>query len=231
MIFGIFFSQSRGGIIGSLISLTLLIALSRRMQTRGMLLLVLGCWAVMLVYGSILGFDDILARFNQLDPGAEGRFQIWQTAWQIIGDHTWTGTGLGSFGELFRVYQSFLDDIMTTDFAHNDYLHLMVELGAPVAVFLFVLVWGYWWKVVLGIAAKTRGKRPEAGSQQSDSGFEQRRLIQVGALAGAAAFLCHSWVEFNWQIPANALFFVMLLVLMKVGDAKGEITARRIRRE
>jgi len=44
---------------------------------------------------------------------------------------------------------------------------------------------------------------------------EQRRLIAVGALAGSAAFLCHSRVDFNWQIPANALYFVTLLVLME----------------
>jgi hypothetical protein len=31
----------------------------------------------------------------------------------------------------------------------------------------------------------------------------------------SAAFLCHGWVEFNWQIPANQVYFVMLLVLMR----------------
>jgi len=57
-------------------------------------------------------------------------------------------------------------------------------------------------------------KNREAGIQHQGSTIEQRRLIAVGALAGSAAFLCHSWVEFNWQIPAIALYFVMLSVLM-----------------
>lgn len=44
---------------------------------------------------------------------------------------------------------------------------------------------------------------------------EQKRLLTIGALAGSAAFLCHIWVEFNWQMPANQLYFIMLMVLMR----------------
>jgi O-antigen ligase len=252
MLLGIFFSRSRGGITASLISLTVLISVSKKMRTRGMLLMVAGCWSVMFAYGSIIGFGEILARFDDLDIAASGRSMIWGTALQIIKDHLWTGTGLGSFGELFRVYQTFLDDTAATDYAHNDYLQLMVELGVPVAVSLFVLVWGYWWRTAWRIAggqrAEDRGqsidfvkrgelrirdyagaggsklkaaKRPQAGSWESStdiryagSGSGKRRLIAAGALAGSAAFLVHSWVEFNWQIPADALYLVMLLVIM-----------------
>jgi hypothetical protein len=42
----------------------------------------------------------------------------------------------------------------------------------------------------------------------------RRRWLAVGALAGGAAFLLHSLVELNGQIPANQLYFVLLLVLM-----------------
>lgn len=48
----------------------------------------------------------------------------------------------GGFGDLFRVYQTYLNDIQTKEFAHNDYLHLMVERGVPIAASVIVLVWG-----------------------------------------------------------------------------------------
>ena len=48
-------------------------------------------------------------------------------------------------------------------------------------------------------------KRREQRSFERDE-----KLIRIGALAGSAAFLSHTWVDFNWQIPANQLYFVIL---------------------
>lgn len=53
---------------------------------------------------------------------------------------------------------------------------------------------------------------------------EKRRLLKVGALAGTAAFLCHCWVDFNWQIPADQLYFVALLVVMGMNSANEKPT-------
>lgn len=228
MVLGIFFSRSRAGIAGSLVSLSVLVIFSRAMRTKGMLLMVIGCWAVMLSYGSVIGFHEIIARFDELDVAASNRSRIWGTALQIIREHTWTGTGLGSFGELFRVYQDFLADTMTTDYAHSDYLQLTVELGVPVAVSMFLLVWAWWWRMALRVRkpasrefiveqreVRSGRRKTTLGSNAqgwSRNGSEQKRLIAVGALAGSAAFLFHCWVEFNWQIPANSLYFVMLMV-------------------
>lgn len=220
MLLALFFSQSRGGIIGSLAALTVLVAVSRRMRTRRMLVLVLGVWAVMLSYGGIIGFEAILQRFDQLELGAAGRVQLWRTALAILADHPWTGIGVGAFGDLFRVYQDFLDDTMTSSHAHNDYLQLLVELGAPVGALLLTAVWAYWWRTACRLA---RARRREGRETAAEAAAELRRLPAVGALAGVAAFLCHAWVEFNWQVPANALYFVLLLVLMRV-DAAGEGT-------
>jgi hypothetical protein len=112
-------------------------------------------------------------------------------------------------------------------------LQLAAELGLPMAIGLSALVWGYWWRTVGRLqgwkAAKqssgdaerplSQGQRVGRGREERgkehEAGAEQRRLIAVGALAGSAAFLCHSWMEFNWQIPANQLYFIVLLVLMK----------------
>lgn len=261
------FSASRGGILSAFVGLTVFVTFggSRR---KGILIFVAGCWLIVLAYGSIIGFGEILGRFDLIEESAASRFEIWATGWRIIKDHVWTGSGLGTFGDLFRVYQDYLDDILTTDHAHNDHVQLTVELGVPAAVSMFVLVWGYWlaaaWRLGGGRRPAGRGERvtgaqfrklqvekEKAGSGIEDYGSSSksaravavdqgynpengrsrrkdgrrpadfrnppaadRNLISVGALAGSAAFLCHGWVEFNWQIPANALYFVLLLVLL-----------------
>jgi len=239
-----------------------------------------------------------------VEGGALGRWKKWKDCWPIVKDHWLTGTGLRTFGDIFMVYQTHLSDIHKLSFAHNDYLHLIVELGVPMALFMFVLVWGYWWRgawrLVRGERREARsegaegaGQRAEGGEQRvgkqrvgraegekegrgiadSELGISEgkaashesgavsqaaasrrpgslvqseeshvpgrrshtrqsasnsrnpnseiRNLISVGALAGAAAFLCHCWVEFNWQIPATALYFVMLLVLLR--EKKGDV--------
>ena len=149
------FSASRGGILSAFIGITVFVAFggSRRKVIVGF---IIACWVIVLAYGSIIGFDEILRRFSMMERDAPGRFQIWETGWRIVKDHVWTGSGLGTFGDLFRVYQDYLDDIRTTNFAHNDYVQLSVELGLPAVVSLFVLVWGYW----LAAAYRRRQRAP-----------------------------------------------------------------------
>lgn len=223
ILLALFFSQSRGGIISAMITLSVFVAF--KPTRRGwMLPFLVGCWVVMLVYGSIIGFEGILNRFDQIAEGDPGRFLIWRDSWHLIREHPWMGVGLGGYGTVFQIYQSHLPDTLQTSHAHNDYLQLAAELGLPVATALAALVWGYWWQTV-------RRLRRWSGSRKADEGREAGRasvarasetepvrnqhvVIAIGALAGSAGFLCHSWLEFNWQIPANQLYFVILLVLM-----------------
>ena len=226
-----FFSASRGGILSSLVALTVFMLFSG-VKRGGTVFFITACWLVMLVYGSIIGFDEILARFDMVEESAPGRFKIWEDTWRMIQDHLWTGTGLGTYETVIRLYQSHLTDQFQIGHAHNDYLELAAELGVPVAAGMVLLVWGYWWKTAIGIKRRERSQsaihQPSPTSHQlspmshqlspmnhqPSAMNHQRRLIQAGALAGSAAFLCHGWVEFNWQMPANQLYFIILLLLM-----------------
>jgi len=202
------FSQSRGGILCGLLSLTVFVVVGKRHRRTGMVAFLVGSWVVMLAYGSLIGFGDVLARFDQLETDTSGRLKIWEDSLRLIGHHWLTGTGLGTFPEVIRVYQSHLTDQFTIMHAHSDYLELAGELGVPMASFITLLAWGYW-----GHCAYCLLRNTEMGGSEQ---LQDRRLIALGALAGAAGFLLHSWVEFNWQIPANQLYFMVLLVLMKV---------------
>ena len=208
MLLALVLSQSRGAIFGALFSLTVFVLVGKRQRRKGMVAFMVGCWIVMLVYGSLIGFEDVLVRFDQLETDTSGRLKIWGDTWHLIEDHWLTGTGLGTFPEVIRVYQSHLTDEFAIVHAHNDYLELMGELGLPMALFITLMAWGYWGQCGYRLLSKAE----TGGGEQ----LENRRLIALGALAGCAAFLAQSWVEFNWQIPANQLYFVMLLVFMKI---------------
>jgi O-antigen ligase len=213
VLLALFFSQSRAGIVSSLVALSVFVILGGG-ERRRMLPFVAGCWMVMLVYGSAIGFEEIIERFNAVEESAPGRFNIWQDAWRMVLDHPWTGVGLGAFSRTIMVYQSHLPDTLDIVHAHCDYLEWAAELGLPAAGVLMAALWAYWWRSAWRV---NHLARPSGRLQPVDSLYRARRLIRIGALSGAAAFLCHEWVEFGGQVPANQVLFVTLLVLMRMG--------------
>jgi O-antigen ligase len=212
VLLAIVFSQSRGGAVAVLIAMTVF-TLVGKTRRKGLLAAVVGLWVVVLSYGAIMGFDAVLERFNRMEDDAPGRFQVWQDTVRIMGDYPWTGTGLGTYPATIRVYQTSLPANIDYVHAHGDYFEIASELGLPAAMLLMLLVWGFWWNRAWRLVR--RASLESGGGVPGDR--ERKRLIGVGALAGCAAFLCHSIVEFNWQIPANQLYFVTLLVLMRSG--------------
>jgi O-antigen ligase len=140
-------------------------------------------------------------RFDLLAQNIPGRSRIWQDSLSIVQDHLFLGTGLDSFLDLFRLYQTHLSESKWICHAHSDYLELTTELGVPVAGGLVIFGWGYWLRQAWQVFYRTRLEQgPEL-------------ILAAGALAGAAAFFAHGLVEFNWQIPANQFYFVIMLVL------------------
>ncbi len=222
VLLGLIFSRSRGGIISLAIGTTVLAYLGGR-RSRSIVPILIGCWVIIIAYGSIIGFEGILKRFAEIEHDAPGRFKIWQFTWKLICDHWLTGTGAGTYRPVIFLYQVFDTDQLQVGNAHNDYLQVASEWGLPFSLLIFSLVWGYWWATAREAAKKT------SGAQRSPETDE--KLIRVGALAGSAAFLSHIWVEFNWQIPANQLYFVILLVLMSYKEPRVQQHSPQRRRE
>lgn len=212
VLLGLVFSKSRGGIIGLAIGTTV-VALLAGKRSRLMLGILAGCWTVILAYGSLIGFEDIINRFATVELDVPSRLKIWRSTLRIIYDHWLTGTGVGAYQPVVFLYQFFDTDLAQIGAAHNDYLQIASEWGLPLSLLTFSMVWGYWLLMANRAAMKS-------GAKESPAEIEER-LIRIGALAGAASFLSHIWVEFNWQIPANQLYFVILLVLMSYRRGEG----------
>ena len=126
-----------------------------------------------------------------------GRLVVARDSLRIFRDHLWVGTGLGDFGVAFPQYQSFSSD-ESWDHAHNDYAEALAETG---------LVGGLLMLAALAIFLRL-GFKKLARRLRHDSGW-----IQLGAAIGCCGLLVHSFVDFNFHIPANAAWFAACVAI------------------
>lgn len=138
------------------------------------------------------------------------RFDVYRMTWSAIADNAWTGTGLGTFQDIFPLYR---DDALkfgqTWDKAHNDYLELLVGLGVPAALIFLAALLILFTTVVRGY-------------------FRRRRdSIYCGVAVSASVIVgLHSLVDFSLQIQAVAMAFAMLLAL-GVAQSQSSMSAHR----
>jgi hypothetical protein len=199
VILGLVLSQSRGGILGALLSFTLLYLFAGLRQKRVAAALA-ACWIIMLGYGTIIGFDDISNRFSQIGQGATGRVEIWKDGWNAVRDHPLTGTGLGTYPSVGRAYQNAFSPQLRAHHAHNDYLEAVVEMGLPAAGILILGIWALWCSRAFFLWRNRQTMDPD------------RLVLAAGSLAALGGYLLHSWVEFNNAIPANQLTAIMVAI-------------------
>src|SRR5690606_24865693 len=116
----------------------------------------------------------------------------------IVRDFPLTGTGLGGYKHAMLVYQTGDREAIYAQ-AHNDYLQVLAEGGAMVAIPAagVVLI------VVAGIRRRLRGVDDDVMT------FWMRR----GAVAGLVGVAAQSVVEFSLQMPGNAAMCVVLVAL------------------
>ncbi len=130
---------------------------------------------------------------------------IWRDSLHLIRDFPVTGSGLGTFETALLRYKT-AAPLYTVDFAHNDYLQFLAELGL---IGLLLLA---------AIAVRTVGK---AIATVQTARPEQRAVASAG-LGAFAAIALHSLTDFNLYIPANALTLVWIAAVV-LGTDKGEI--------
>lgn len=121
------------------------------------------------------------------------RPDMWRATFNLFRDYRLTGVGLGAFQDAFYRYQTFLPGY-GVDFAHNDYLQILAELGLIGASLVMALIAMIIWR----LAKALRRPHPEHWP------------LALGVLGGLAAIALHSLVDFNLYIPANALVIAWL---------------------
>ena len=195
------FSRSRGGILGALISLLFIGLLAQlRVRRKSWLIGLLAFVAVAAAYGLWIGLGPVLYRFELLGLGKQEfdiatRLAFSQDALKMLHDYRWTGTGLGTFGLAFRHYQlSWVQYFV--EHVHNDYVEFATDVGIPGAALLFLPIVYLLLRMIVVFLRDPR---------------RYRSSILLGCIGSVIAILIHSAMDFNLQIPANALTLAVVL--------------------
>jgi O-antigen ligase len=118
------------------------------------------------------------------------RDEFWHAAWNAFEERPLTGFGAGAFEQYWLEHREHPRNVRD---AHNLYVEALAELGAPGLVLLGMLL-GL--PLVAAVAARARPLVP-------------------AALGGLAVYLAHSFVDWDWEVPAmtvTALFVGTALV-------------------
>ena len=202
MVVSIFASMSRGGMISSLLSYFLLMAVLVHREKRSNLIY---AWFVMFAVISLsigwVGWDAINQRFgimfNQQGVLQEARPLIWGDTIGIIKDFFVTGTGWGTFGNIYPTYRTYSEDSFIYH-AHNDYIETLTNGG----IVSLVLI-GFFLVVVVRQILKVLVRRRDSYAI----------YLTLGSLTGILAIIFHSVTDFNFQNGANGLYFFFLVAL------------------
>jgi O-antigen ligase len=200
----IFLSGSRGGMAAFAAQMILLVAFVVKRRKNLKAAVALGTFLVvalgLLVW---LGGGELVERVASIHSGARTelsggtRLTIDREALKMFAEKPVLGWGLGVFPEVFPQFSSLATNLKV-GMAHNDYLQLLVEMGA--LGFATVL----WFLLTLFCSALKKLK---------DQPTDTNTTVTLAALLGVSGILVHSFVDFNLQIPANAALFYVLCVV------------------
>ena len=203
MVAALFASASRGGVMAFLAGAGVFVAtvLAKRSGLKALVVSTLVVSAFVLV-GLAIGGAELLLRFDHtvMSPDQAGsRPSLWLHTIRIWLDFPVFGVGLGCFRYMFPLYKAaYIGDL---DFlrSHCDYLQALSDVG----VLGLLLVLAFLASILV-----------PALRAIADADLTRQTWALVGAVAGCAAMLAHSLVDFNLQIPANAFLFVVILGLI-----------------
>jgi O-antigen ligase len=212
MFVGIGVSVSRGGYLATAMSLSLFIGVLLRY--RGFRRYALAGLAVMLVAAAVffVKAKEPQKRFRLMfvdhqTHNALVRADLWGPTFRMWRDHPWVGVGPAHFDLRFPKYRP--ASLQSRPFwSHNDYLNTLADWGLVGGLCLagagVSLAWGglLTWRFV-------RRDKPGLTSKPSD-----RAASVLGLSTGLLAISLHSFVDFNLQIPSNAMLAVTLAGLL-----------------
>ena len=141
---------------------------------------------VLCLYLLYVGIDPLIERFYKTDVTHEARTAVWGKTLFAFKDFFLTGSGLGTFVNVFPLYSSEPVESLY-DHAHNDYLEYLLETG----VIGFALLLFFFISFIRYVAA---------GGWSGKAG-----IIKISLLSSITTMTVHSAFDFNLHVPSNAL--------------------------
>lgn len=209
MVIGLVLTRSRMGNAGFFAALLLVGGLALMLTRRSapaMMTLVASLVVVdLVVVGSWVGLERVVDRvegtmLTRAEGGTqesvEQRQDAAMHALDLVQDFALTGSGGGTFYNVYSRYRTWGKGYF--DHAHNDYVELAADVGLVGLGLLAALVLS-----TFGVAARTLAKRRSS----------LPRGMAFGVMMGIVALAIHSTVDFNLQLPANAVYVVVVLAM------------------
>lgn len=186
VLIGLVYTASRMGLAASAASMIVLAALVLSSGGRRKSAVAIAVAALILLLVSAP-----LSLVSRYEPGltAEVRLQIWKDSLKLIAHYPVFGCGLGAFVSAVQKYRA-ATPLALVDFAHDDYLQLLAELG----IVGFVLLIGLGFLTVREILKSLRNEPDQSA-----------RLLTIACIASLVAIAVHSLVDFQFYIPANMM--------------------------
>src|SRR5258708_28201206 len=151
-----------------------------------------------LILGGGRGGDESAARIgvtmSQGSLDLQERFAVWVKTPAILREFPLFGVGLGAWPEVFFRFQPAPRSELLYNAAHNDYLELVVDIGL---VGIALLGW-----LIVRVAARLRS----ALQTEPEDMLPALAAMTAGLIVMAAI----EFFDFDLQIPANLVLFVIL---------------------
>jgi O-antigen ligase len=210
MLLGIIYSVSRMGFLVALCSLfaVTLMSMGPHLPSRRLRWYSAGAVGLLVILSFVLlPPDQLIARFADIAStdkiSADDRLHMWRETLSLIQAYPWFGCGLGGFESAFGKFQVSLPTYIV-DYAHNDYLQFLAELGLVGSLIAAVLISTVTYKAI----------RATLQENTVDG-----RCLAIGCVSSMIAMMLHNLVDFNLQIPANALVMAWISgVALGLGD-------------
>jgi hypothetical protein len=195
----VFLSLSRAGSISLIISLAFLFYLVVKEKSHGKQYWIIAAVVIFaFILVSLSGFGPIQDRMSILRDGLVGRWLTVSDSLNILKNFPFFGIGLGNFKYVFTLYQKSKQATIYYDYLHNDHLQFLIETGLICATLSLVFFFNLFKNVLVGL-----NKRHDPFA----------KTIIMGGFCGLLGVIMHSFVDFNFHIPAVALLFWFLLGL------------------
>jgi O-antigen ligase len=191
-------SASRGGIVSFAFEVGVLALLARSRKgpegPRIGAIAIVGLAAVALIVW--LGAGKAIERFSTTHAGDVSlarRASMFRGAAHVFLEHPIRGSGLGTLIAVYPRYETGYDG-RVVDHTHNDYIEILAETGILGGICCLVFLWILF--------------RDARRCFEAEQGHFSRAL-HAGAITAVSGLLLHSFVDFNLQIPSNALLFLL----------------------
>ncbi len=192
-----FFTFSRGGYIGMIAGIGILIVLSWK-YLNSLKKITIGLIFSLFLFVILFTNQSIVHRFISAFNFSEGsnveRIKNWNQGWEVFSDNLLTGVGIGNYS----IYLYPTIEYRTPVYAHNLYLDIGAEMGVfALVVWLLLIVVTIWQLYRVSRKAKN----------------ELQRALALGLIGSLVWFSAHSFFDTSIYSPTILAVFVIILSL------------------